>query len=303
MTRSRIWMYLGTIGALFLLAAGWYASAFIHSAHLPEAVFDGARALQDVETQVAFGPRIPGSDSHAKTLSWMQAELTRAGWQVKTQSATAMGHPIENLIATRSDRAPQIILGAHYDSRLQANRDPDPSRRTQPVPGANDGASGVAVLLGLARTLPRDMAPVWIVLFDAEDNGEIAGWDWLLGSRAFVSNMRVTPKEMVLVDMVGDHDLSIPMEGNSDPALSRSIWDTAARLGHGSVFVPRVKYTIEDDHLPFVEAGIPAVDIIDLDYEYWHTTADTPEHVSAQSLQVVGEVLETWLVQQSTSGK
>jgi Zn-dependent M28 family amino/carboxypeptidase len=296
-------MYLGTIGTLFLLAAGWYASAFIQSAATPPAVFDGERALQDIRTQVAFGPRIPGSDSHAEALNWMRSELASAGWQVKIQSVTAMGHPIQNLIAARSDQAPQLILGAHYDSRLQADRDPDPSRRTQPVPGADDGASGVAVLLELARRLPPDTVPVWIVLFDAEDNGKLPGWDWLLGSRAFVSNMQVTPKEMVLVDMVGDPQLGIPMEGYSDPSLRQSIWDTAAQLGYGSIFVPRVKYTIEDDHLPFVEAGIPAVDIIDLDYEYWHTTADTPEHVSARSLQVVGEVLEIWVVRHTTSGK
>ena len=303
MTRTRIWIYLGTIGGLFLLSAGWYVSAFIQSGRTPAAAFDGQRAWRDVQTQVAFGPRIPGTDSHAAALSWMQGELVAAGWQVQIRSATAMGHPIQNLVAARSDQAPQIILGAHYDSRLQADRDPDPGLRTQPAPGANDGASGVAVLLELARTLPPDTVPLWIVFFDAEDNGRLPGWDWLLGSRAFVASMEGTPKAMILVDMVGDSELGIPMEGNSDPALRESIWHTAGELGYGSIFSRRVKYTIEDDHLPFVEAGIPAVDIIDLDYPYWHTTADTPEHVSAQSLQIVGEVLKTWIERQGTSAK
>ena len=303
MTRTRIWIYLGTIGGLFLLSAGWYVSAFIQSGRTPAAAFDGQRAWRDVQTQVAFGPRIPGTDSHAAALSWMQRELVAAGWQVQIRSATAMGHPIQNLVAARSDQAPQIILGAHYDSRLQADRDPDPGLRTQPAPGANDGASGVAVLLELARTLPPDTVPLWIVFFDAEDNGRLPGWDWLLGSRAFVASMEVTPKAMVLVDMVGDSELGIPMEGNSDPELRASIWDTAGELGYGGIFSPRVKYTIEDDHLPFVEAGIPSVDIIDLDYPYWHTTADTPEHVSAHSLQIVGEVLKTWLERQANSSK
>jgi Zn-dependent M28 family amino/carboxypeptidase len=303
LTALRRWLYLGTIGALFILAAGWYGFAFLHAPPQSHTSFDGERALRDVETQVAFGPRIPGSDAHARALAWMQAELAAAGWQTQTQSVTYQGHDIENLIASRSQDPPQIIVGAHYDSRLRADRDPDPSRRTDPVPGANDGGSGVAVLLELARTLPPETVPVWLVFFDAEDNGRIPGWDWILGSEAFVANSKVTPGAMVLVDMVGGTDLHLPMEGNSDPTLRQSIWNTAAQLGHGAVFEQGVKYSVEDDHLPFIRAGIPAVDIIDLDYPYWHTTSDTPEHVSAKSLQTVGDVLETWLVQQSSVRK
>ncbi len=214
-----------------------------------------------------------------------------------------MGHPILNIVAHRGETSPQLILGAHYDSRIYADRDPDPTKWTQPVPGADDGASGVAVLLELARSLPADTVPMWMVFFDAEDNGSIPGWDWLLGSRAFVATMAVTPKAMVLVDMVGATDLSIPMESYSNPQLRNSLWNTAADLGYGKIFIPQVKYTVEDDHLPFVQAGIPSVDIIDLDYPYWHTTADTPEHVSAQSLQIVGDVLWTWLAQENPQSK
>jgi Zn-dependent M28 family amino/carboxypeptidase len=202
------------------------------------------------------------------------------------------------LVAHRTDDPPQILLGAHYDSRIYANRDSDPSKWTQPVPGADDGASGVAVLLELARTLPDNSVPLWLVFFDAEDNGEIQGWDWLLGSKAFVSTMTAKPKAMILVDMVGDTDLSLPMEANSDKALRTSIWQTASGLGYGNIFIPETKYYIEDDHIPFIQAGIPSVDIIDIDYQYWHTTSDTPDHVSAASLQIVGNVLWSWLVQQ-----
>jgi glutaminyl-peptide cyclotransferase len=303
MTRSRIWLYLGAIIGLFLLTTAWYASAFYQVSRLPPVTFDGERAWQDVQTQVAFGPRIPQSDAHAKAVAWLQAQLSDAGWNAQVQSLTYMGHPIQNVIASRGSQAPQILLGAHYDSRLRADRDPDPGRRNQPVPGANDGGSGVAVLLGLARILPTDSVPITIVFFDAEDNGNISGWDWILGSRAYVGNMQVAPKAMVLVDMVGGANLTIPMEGNSDKTLRASIWQTASQLGYGDIFIPHVKYNVEDDHIPFVQAGIPSVDIIDLDYPYWHTTEDTPKHVSAHSLQVVGSVLRTWIAQQSPAGK
>ncbi len=299
MNRRRILFYLIAIGILFALAIGWYARAFILGQATTTAKFDGERALADVQTQVAFGPRIPGSEAHAKILEWMRRELESAGWQVQVQETQAMGHPVQNLVAFRTAEPPQIILGAHYDSRLQASRDPDPAKQTQPVPGANDGASGVAILLGLAHSLPKNTVPVTLVFFDAEDNGDIPGWDWLLGSKAYVASLTEKPKEMILVDMVGGENLSLPMEGNSDATLRASIWDTAAKLGYQGIFVPQVKYNIEDDHIPFLQAGIPAVDIIDIDYPYWHTSQDLPEHVSVQSLTIVGNVLWAWLTQQN----
>ncbi len=295
MTARRILTYLGAILVLFVGMVAWYGFAFVRGQQNTSSRFDGARAYEDVKTQVAFGPRIPGTAAHAKTVEWIKQQLESAGWSVEIQQTEAMGHPIQNIRAYRGDAAPEIILGAHYDTRIYASRDPDPAMQKQPVPGANDGASGVAVLLELARTLPTDVPPVWMVFFDAEDNGDIPGWDWLLGSKAFVADMKVRPKAMVLLDMVGQENLSIPMESYSDPALRTAIWDTAAKLGYGNVFVPRTKYSIEDDHLPFVNAGIPAADIIDIDYPYWHTTADLPEHVSAKSLQIVGEVVSAWV--------
>ena len=299
MSRRRIALYLGLIAAIFAILLAWYLWAFVVEARNISEKFDGARAYEDVKAQVGFGPRIPGSQAHARTLDWIRQELESAGWHVEIQQTESMGHPIQNIRAYRTEAAPQVLLGAHYDSRIYASEDPDPTKRMQPVPGADDGASGVAVLLELARTLPRDSVPVWLVFFDAEDNGKIPGWDWLLGSRAFADSLRVRPKQMILLDMIGDEDLSVPMEGNSDLALRTSIWNTAARLGYGDIFLPEAKYSIEDDHLPFIEAGIPSVDIIDLDYSYWHTTSDLPEHVSAMSLQVVGNVLWNWLLEQS----
>lgn len=262
--------------------------------------FDGQRALRDVEQQVAFGPRTPGSNAQAEFLAWTRSELSKVGWQTEIQVSSEMGHTLRNLIAYRRPSPPEILLAAHYDSRLQADQDPDPAKRSLPVPGANDGASGVAVLLELGRVLPQEY-PVWLVFFDAEDNGHIEGWDWILGSRAFVKQMTFTPQAVVLVDMVGDADLRLPLEKNSDPLLSRQIWDKAAELGYGEIFVPEEGYRILDDHIPFIQAGIPAVDIIDIEYEHWHTTADTPDKVSAASLQAVGETLQAWLAERFTT--
>jgi Zn-dependent M28 family amino/carboxypeptidase len=252
-----------------------------------------------VQTQVSFGPRVPGSKGHAKIQEWMQDELESAGWQVEIQTSEALGHPIENLVARRSATPPQIILGAHYDTRMFADNDPDPARHTSFVPGANDGASGVAVLLELARSVPEETAPVWLVFFDAEDNGRIEGWDWILGSREFVENNPLQPRAAIIVDMIGDADLNIYKERNSDPELMEEIWAVAKELGYESKFIPEYKHSMLDDHTPFLEAGIPAVDIIDFDYPYWHTVQDTPDKVSAESLQAVGETLRVWIMQQS----
>ena len=320
MKNKSIAIYITIIGLLLTVVTGWYAYAFLtepepeltptfelpaptvtpQASPTPASVrFDGQRAYADVETQVAFGPRIPGSEGHAKVQEWMRAELESAGWIVEVQKSESMGHPIQNILAKRGDIPPEIILGAHYDSRIFADRDPDPVNRIQPVPGANDGASGVAVLLEMARVLPEDSVPTWLVFFDAEDNGQFEGWDWILGSREFVKNNPVQPKAVVIVDMVGDADLNIYKERNSNPALTNEIWDVAKGLGFENIFIPEYKFSMLDDHTPFLEAGIPAVDIIDFDYPYWHTVQDAVDKVSPESLQAVGETVRTWIIMQS----
>lgn len=300
MTRRSVLLYLSIIGILLVSAIGWYVFAFrsqptTHS----EAIFSGQRAYADVHTQVAFGPRVPGTEGHAKILEWMRSELESAGWQVEVQESKALGHPIKNIVAKRNNERPQIIFGAHYDSRIYADSDPDPSKHKEYVPGANDGASGVSVLLELARSLPEDTHPIWLVFFDAEDNGNIESWDWILGSREFVRNNSLQPRAVVIVDMIGDADLNIYKEHNSDPELTDEIWNTAKSLGHETKFIPEYRHSMLDDHTPFLEAGLPAIDIIDFDYPYWHTVEDTPDKVSAESLEIVGKTLWTWVTQQS----
>ena len=299
MTKKSIALYLTIIGLLLVSAVGWYMYALLSQPEPASVSFDGQRAYADVQTQVAFGPRSPGTDGHAQIVAWMRAELESAGWQVEVQESEALGHPVQNIVAKRGDASPQIILGAHYDSRMYADKDPDPANHTQPVPAANDGASGVAVLLELARTLPKDSVPTWLVFFDAEDNGRIEGWDWILGSREFVKNNVLQPRAVVVIDMIGDADLNIYKERNSNTGLTDEIWGVANSLGYEKQFIAEYKYSMEDDHTPFLEAGIPAVDIIDFDYPYWHTVGDTTDKVSAESLEVVGKTLWTWITQQS----
>ncbi len=262
--------------------------------------FQGERAYQDVIYQVNLGPRTPGSVGHQQVEEYIKRELEAAGWQVMFQDTTYMNHPLRNIIATRTvesaDNKPWIVLGAHYDTRFLADQDPDLEKRNEPVPGGNDGASGVAVLLELARTLPPELgAEISLVFFDAEDNGSIPNWDWLYGSRAYAESLTELPDAVVVVDMIGDADLNIYYEKNSDPAISEEIFAQAASLGYQEQFIPEPRFRMLDDHIPFLERGIRAVDLIDFDYPYWHTTDDTAEHVSADSLEAVGATLEAWL--------
>ena len=264
--------------------------------------FDGDRAFQHIVTQLDFGERTPGSIGHEKVVDWMVDELNSSNWDVSIQELPYGEYDIRNVIAKRGSGMPWIILGAHYDTRFFADQDMDPEMRLQPVPGANDGASGVAVLLELARVLPDDMpGDIWLVFFDAEDNGNIPGWDWILGSQAFVDILEGIPDAVVVIDMIGDKDLEIFWERNSDFELTRDIWQVATDLGYEDYFISQPGYRIIDDHLPFVREGIPAVDIIDFDYPAWHTVDDTIDKVSARSLKVVGDVLYHWLLTRTTN--
>lgn len=295
--RRRQVVWLATALAALGLALVWTGTARAPHAETPLA-FNGERALADVATQLSFGPRWTGSPGHSRTVAWLVATLTAAGWQTEVQTAEIEGQTVQNVIARRGTGKEWVLLGAHYDTRLVADEDPDPARRVEPVPGANDGASGVAVLLELARVLPPELdKEVWLVFFDAEDNGRIPGWDWILGSRAFVAALVGAPDAVVIVDLVGDADLQLYYEHNSDAELSAEIWAVAARLGYQQ-FIPELKYSILDDHTPFLQAGIRAIDIIDFDYPYWHTTADTLDKVSAESLAAVGATLLAWLTEE-----
>ncbi|MCO5191872.1 MAG: M28 family peptidase [Anaerolineae bacterium] len=266
---------------------------------MPDVEFDGDNAFAYLTAQTDLGPRPPGSDGHSAVRDLITDELAALGWEVERQTFDYQGFEAMNLIGrTNTDMdLPVVMLAAHYDTRARA--DQSPGFEDTPVIGAVDGASGVAVLLELARTLntPGIDKEIWLTFFDVEDNGSdgIDGWDWINGSRYMAANLTTPIESMVLVDMIGDADQQLYYEGNSDPALSVALWDIAHELGFADQFIPELKYTMIDDHVPFRQLGISAVDIIDFDYPYWHTVEDTPDKASADSLFRVGRTIEVWL--------
>jgi len=262
--------------------------------------FNQDRAYQDIKRQLSFGSRAVETPGHGQEVRWIINKLKESGWEVELQVGKMMDHPIQNVIAYRQQGVDHILLGAHYDTRLYADQDPDPELHKEPVPGANDGASGVAVLLELARVLPKEMdIPVRLVFFDAEDNGDIPGWDWILGSRMYVEKMENHPRFVLILDMIGDADLNLYYEKTSQREIQEEIWTIGKELGYEEFFIPSPKYAVIDDHTPFLNQGIPAVNIIDFDYPYWHTTSDTLDKVSPDSLEVVGETVLQWLMGQT----
>lgn len=275
----------------------------------PVREFDGAAALQYVQQQLAFGPRIPGSAGHQQMAAWLDSLLrTRADsvvaqrWVHVTRQGDSL--PMVNLIARFNPSAPERILYlAHWDTRPRADA-PSSRDSTLPVPGANDGGSGVAILLGVADALKRSPPGVGVDLLfvDGEDYGSFdAGLDQdvLIGSRYYSVHPLpgAPPLFAVLFDMVGDRDLRIPREGSSvtgAPDVVEMVWSMAERLGYQDIFVPEDQGAITDDHIPLQQVGIRAIDLIDLDYGpqngWHHSPDDTIDKVSAASLRAVGEV-------------
>jgi len=272
-------------------------------------IFDGNHAYTVfVAEQMKLGPRPSGSAANRALAEYIAAQLKDSKWTVVTQDFVYRGVPVRNVIGKIGEgRGPVVILGAHFDTRPFA--DEDNTAPTSPVPGANDGASGVAVLLELARVLDvtKLKNEVWLAFFDAEDNGNLSScalmpapcdpaiWQFSVGAEYTAANLTTKPEFVVVVDMIGDANQDIYFEQSSDKELQEKLWNIAAQLGYSNHFIPQPKWNIMDDHTPFLQRGIRAIDIIDFDYPYWHTIQDTADKVSAVSLERVGRVLQTWL--------
>ncbi|GAB4455919.1 MAG: M28 family peptidase [Armatimonadaceae bacterium] len=283
----------------------------VKSAETPQ--FDAKRAFADLERQVKFGPRVPGTRGHTECQDWMVEELKKSCGNANRQTFRALlsrtrTEPrielrLTNVYAAINPEAKkQVLLCAHWDTRPTADMEEDPKKANQPIPGANDGASGVAVLLEVARLFAAKKPEVGVqfVFFDGEDYGPhddrmYLGAKWYARKPALPK-----PDYAILVDMVGDKNLGIPRELRSE-AMAREIndkvWNAAKELGIKQ-FLPTKGHLVNgyleeiwDDHLPLQEAGWKAIDLIDFDYPYWHTLEDTPDKCSPESLKAVGDVL------------
>lgn len=306
MRRATICFRAPAMALMLLLAAGCgerRPGALL--ARQPEFNADSAFAL--LVRQVEFGPRVPGTEGHARQLEWMEAYLRARADSVRLQTfehTTYYGVHLRltNVLAHfRPDLAQRILLVAHWDTRPTADNDPDVGRRRQPIPGANDGASGVAVLLQLADVLSRHSPPIGvdILLTDGED---YATGDMYLGARYFASQVPdgYRPLYGILLDMIGDTDPRFPVEIHSNdyaPEVVDRVWRVAEELGYGHIFVRTRGTMVEDDHVPLNRAGIRTINIIDFQYgpynRYWHTQEDDLHNVGRAGLEAVGRVLTT----------
>ena len=272
--------------------------------------FDQENAFQYLIAQCEFGPRNPNSKGYKQCLDYLQNTLVGFADTVFLQPfvlddlVNEKSYDLTNIIARFKVGDPQqLLIGAHWDTRPWADEDPDIEKRNDPIIGANDGASGVAVILELARILNASPPPIGItlVLFDGEDMGRSGTpKSYAQGSLAFAKDLPIEkPDEAIILDMIGDAELHIPIERNSyrqNRQLVKKLWSMAEELSLDA-FESRIVYTLYDDHVPlWDEARIPAIDIIDFDYpnsyaNYWHTTQDLPENCSAESLGQVGTLL------------
>jgi len=256
--------------------------------------FDGARAWAHLRAQVDIGPRVAGTPANARTRDYIISTLAASGIKAVEQpfeARTPLG-PVKmaNVVATlQGDRPERIILASHFDTKLF---------KEFRFVGASDSASSTAAVLELARVLkdrPRPFTLEFLFLDGEEAFVEWTANDSTYGSRYYVEHARTSGtlagiKTLILLDMIGDRNLNLRREENSTRWLTEIIWNTARRLGHQRHFLDE-STPIEDDHLPFLQAGVPAVDIIDFDYPAWHTAADTLDNVSAESVKIVGDVV------------
>lgn len=288
-------------------------------ASVREHTFNADSAYEMIKTQLSFGPRVPGTEAHAKCAQWMEQRLRQYGADsVVVQKATVKAYtgqqlPMYNVIGMYNpELTKRVLFLAHWDSRPWADHDPDDSKHTEPVPGANDGASGVAVLLEMARNFQQKHPDtgVDLMMVDCEDYGRSGTFgddddSWCLGTQYFVKNLPyaqgVRPEYAVLLDMVGGHNAVFTREYTSEtmakPVTDR-VWQLAKRMGYADRFSDELGIGVVDDHTYLNQAGIPAAVIIEASHPatqafppQWHTVSDDIRHIDPSTLQAVGNVV------------
>lgn len=269
--------------------------------------FDGGAAFELLRQQVAFGPRVPGTEGHSRQLDWMTGLLAQRADTVVAQPftyVTSYGDTLRltNLLARfRPEAADRVLLITHWDTRPRADQAATEAERGQPIAGANDGASGTAVLLHLSELFHQQAPPIGVDLLfvDGEDYGPEVE-DMLLGAKHFAANQPpgYPPLYGVLLDMVGDADPRFPVEGYSAqhaPEVVQRVWGVAHDLGYSDIFPNVSGGYVTDDHIPLNEGGIRTANVIDFDYgpanSFWHTPRDVPGNTSAETLGIVGDVI------------
>jgi glutaminyl-peptide cyclotransferase len=266
--------------------------------------FDQTRAFQRLEQLCSFGPRNHNSEGKKQAEEWIANTLREAGAEVSvhefqhTQKNATQSETFRNIVGRiRPDLTTRVLIGTHYDTRSTADKDPDPAKRQLPIIGANDGGSGVAVLLEMAALWKDQPPPVGVDLFffDGEDFGrENELEDYFLGSTAYIRDFPdYRPAWGVVIDMVGDSSFAIRKERDSlarGPATVDRLWNAAARVSSHDILNERGGRVI-DDHTPFLDKGIPVILMIDFSYTSFHTTGDTLDKCSPDSLGQVGRAL------------
>lgn len=314
MRRSKHLFRISATLASLILLVGCSPSAKTDTADRPEptrsngAAFDSARAFDLLKQQVELGARVPNTEPHAACAEFIQKNLSPYADHVTTQSFSADANgkklSLTNIIAKFNPSATSwVLLAAHWDTRPTADYEVLAEKRKLPIPGANDGASGTAVLLELARVFHSRKPDIGVVMvfFDGEDYGP-GEKAMFLGSKYYASEAAAgrtspLPKQIrygILLDMIGDADLRIPQELHSlraAPDVVKKVWAKAAKLGYSKEFPPVEGSAILDDHVPLIGVGIKCINIIDFDYGPWHTLDDTPDKCSPESLKAVGEVV------------
>jgi len=299
MERLRGWPQIAT---LFVLALALGYLAWLGWGLLPGGEpsvtdgFDGTRALALTQDICDIGPRPVGSPENDQTADLILEELRRQGWKTAEEDYTAGDMSLRNVAGLAGgEEGPLLVIATHYDSRSISDGDAIPSRRNQPSPGANDGASGVAVLLELARAVDVTHLQhrVWLIFLDGEAEAGLPSWKEASGATQFVDGRH--PDAIIYLNMVGAADAVFPQLPDVDQSLQTQLWELAAKLGFDDRFVSETGPIVKDAHLVFLQADIPTVEIIQPDYPYARSTEDTCDKLDAATLLSVGALLESYL--------